>query len=36
MKGLKLPIDVTFCCFSLKDHEVYTALLAEAVGEPLP
>jgi len=33
LKGLKVPIEVTFCCFSSQDHEVYTALLKqEATG----
>lgn len=36
LKGLKLPLDVTFCCFSSQDHEVYTALLTHPDGGTPP
>lgn len=36
IEGQKLPIEVTFCCFSRQDHEVYTALLAQAPAGSRP
>jgi hypothetical protein len=33
---LSCQMDVTFCCFSRQDQEIYTALLEETAGETLP
>ena len=33
LKGMNVPIEVTFCCYSRRDHEIYTALLTQASSE---
>ena len=35
LKGMKPQIEVTFCCFSRQDHQIYKARLKQAAaGSP--
>ena len=36
LDGLSCQMEVTFCCFSKRDQEMYTALLEQTAGETLP